>query len=194
MKVNETLKLLQGDQNCLLTDPWRFDSSILRENALTCKALTNLQLSNNFLVNELINEKVVKIIEAIPRNNSKPDLRIRRYQALDFCATENIDHNETSEGQTIFTQTLKQFKTNDYKHMIKKDLSYNDRPFKAYFVGESSIDDGGPLRETFDFMLRELQSISLPVLIPTSNNVSKTGEMRDCWTLNPSCGTGTYAE
>jgi hypothetical protein len=194
MKVNETLKLLQGDNNCLLTDPWRFDSSSLRENALTCKALNSLQLSNNFLVNELIMEKLEKIIEDIARGDGRPDLHIKRYAGLEFCDSGKVDHNETADGQTIFTQTLVQFKKLDYRHMKKKDLDRNDRPFKAYFVGESSIDDGGPLRETFDFMIGELQSASLPVLVPTSNNTAKMGEMQDCWILNPTCGTGKYAE
>jgi hypothetical protein len=40
--MNENLKLLQGENNCYVTDPWRFDFSQFRENSLTCKPLDSL--------------------------------------------------------------------------------------------------------------------------------------------------------
>jgi hypothetical protein len=32
----------------------------------------------------------------------------------------------------------------------------NDRAMRVYFRGEGAIDDGGPLRETYEFMCMEL--------------------------------------
>lgn len=82
-------------------------------------------------------------------------------------------------------------KSEGYKNFIKKGL--NDRAFRVYFRGEGSIDDGGPLRETFDFVCVELQTSSLPVLIPTANKASSHGEMQHLYYLNHNCGKGTYA-
>jgi hypothetical protein len=48
------------------------------------------------------------------------------------------------------------FKADKYDCFKKKGLRHDDRPFKVYFYGEGSIDDGGPLRETFDFVCTEL--------------------------------------
>lgn len=42
IKINEALKLLGSVDNCILADPWRFDTSKLRQDALTCKTLGNL--------------------------------------------------------------------------------------------------------------------------------------------------------
>ena len=44
-----------------------------------------------------------------------------------------------------------------------------DRAWNSKFVGEGSIDVGGPYRETFFEMCKELQSHALPLLLPTSN-------------------------
>lgn len=45
----------------------------------------------------------------------------------------------------------------------------DNRVFRANFKGESSIDAGGPYRETMENISRELCSSVLPVLIPTDN-------------------------
>jgi hypothetical protein len=39
LKINETLKIVEGGNNCLVLDPWRFDTGKLRKDALTCRAL-----------------------------------------------------------------------------------------------------------------------------------------------------------
>jgi len=51
--------------------------------------------------------------------------------------------------------TLKQTLSN-CKHENFRKKGLNDRAMKMYFRGEGSIDDGGPLRETYDFMCMEL--------------------------------------
>lgn len=76
----------------------------------------------------------------------------------------------------------------DYKNFQKSGL--NERAFKAHFRGEGSIDDGGPLRESYDFACVELQTSSLPLLIPTENKRAEHGEMRHCFILNHNCGKG----
>jgi hypothetical protein len=87
---------------------------------------------------------------------------------------------------------VKTFSQGGYKNFLKTGL--NERAFKAYFRGEGSIDDGGPLRESYDFACVELQTSTLPLLIPTSNNKNAHGEMRHCYILNHNCGKGQYAK
>jgi hypothetical protein len=105
-----------------------------------------------------------------------------------------LDNNETRRGKTIFTQVLKQLKPFDYKNLIKKDLTENQRPFRTYFISEGGVDDGGLMRETFAEICKELVTDSLPVLAPTANRSAGVGELRDCFVLNPNCGKGLYAE
>jgi hypothetical protein len=65
MRINETMKIMTKEDNCLVTDPWRFDFSNLRKNAITCQGLNNLQISNNFLINEIMQAKLEKILNTV---------------------------------------------------------------------------------------------------------------------------------
>jgi len=58
ISINEALKLMGSVDNCIVADPWRFDTSKLRQDALTCRSLGTLQVSNNFLLNEFMKTKV----------------------------------------------------------------------------------------------------------------------------------------
>lgn len=71
-------------------------------------------LSNNFLVNFHMNKKMEKMMDKIEANCDKPDLRVQRIAASRFAITGEVDHNEIAEGQTIFTQMLKQMKVKQF--------------------------------------------------------------------------------
>ena len=60
------------------------------------------------------------------------------------------------------------------------------------FNGESSIDVGGPYRETFVNMVKELEKGVVPLLIKTANNKTNAGENRNCFMLNPDSKTPTH--
>lgn len=66
--------------------------------------------------------------------------------------------------------------------------------FEAKFLGEGSIDVGGPFRETLTNVVAELESEHLPLLVKTANNKNDHGFMRECWTFNPSSNTPTHVE
>lgn len=51
-------------------------------------------------------------------------------------------------------------------------------------MSEGSYDSGGPYRELFDTICAELMSPVLPVLIPSQNQASEFGDLRNCWVLN----------
>ena len=57
---------------------------------------------------------------------------------------------------------------NKYKEWWRRD-TMDARVFRANFVGEHSVDAGGPYRECMENISRELTSSVLPVLIPTEN-------------------------
>ncbi|RHY02265.1 hypothetical protein DYB25_006813 [Aphanomyces astaci] len=53
------------------------------------------------------------------------------------------------------------------------------------FLGENSIDAGGPYRETLSQYCVELQSGQLPLLLPAPNGQHNVGRHRDAWVLHP---------
>ena len=58
--------------------------------------------------------------------------------------------------------------------------------FSIKFIGEGSIDAGGPYREALNSAWIELQSESLPLLIKSPNQKNDSGKYREKWILNPS--------
>jgi E3 ubiquitin-protein ligase HERC2 len=54
------------------------------------------------------------------------------------------------------------------------------------FLGENSIDAGGPYRETLSQYCAELQSSQLPLLLPSPNGQHNVGSHLDAWVLHPS--------
>ena len=66
--------------------------------------------------------------------------------------------------------------------------------WEAKFLGEGSIDAGGPFRESLSNLMEEIESDYLPLLVKTANNKNDHGFMRECWTLNPNSTTPTHAE
>lgn len=68
------------------------------------------------------------------------------------------------------------------------------RCWSASFVGEASIDAGGPFRDSLDNVTKEIESENLPLLIKTSNNRNDHGVNRDCFMINPSSRSPTHLE
>eukprot|EP00930_Biecheleria_cincta_P024703 TRINITY_DN17656_c0_g2_i1.p1 TRINITY_DN17656_c0_g2~~TRINITY_DN17656_c0_g2_i1.p1 ORF type:complete len:2961 (+),score=516.66 TRINITY_DN17656_c0_g2_i1:894-8885(+) len=66
-----------------------------------------------------------------------------------------------------------------------KTFRARDRAFEIKYVGEDGIDAGGLYNDFFSTISKELMSTQLPLLIPTPNARSNSGEHRDLWTLNP---------
>lgn len=62
----------------------------------------------------------------------------------------------------------------------------SDRPFEVKYEGEAGIDAGGLYRDFYSASARELMSAQLPLLIPTPNCSSNSGDNRDAWTVSPS--------
>lgn len=62
---------------------------------------------------------------------------------------------------------------------------------KIVFRGENVEGEGGPYRQFFTDISKELQGV-LPLLIPCPNAQSKVGNNRDKWILTPSCDSSLH--
>ena len=59
------------------------------------------------------------------------------------------------------------------------------RPFTVRFTGEGAADCGGPMRDALTNVCDELMHTVLPLLIPTSNYISKVEPNPESYKLNP---------
>lgn len=76
--------------------------------------------------------------------------------------------------------------------MKKNDAE--SQPWRITFVGEGSIDAGGPYRESLTNMCEEMMSSFLPLFVPSQNNKNDHGMNRDCWTINPAATSPVHLE
>ena len=119
--------------------------------------------------------------DAKPSSNMK--VKVNRMKASKFIGKGKPDH--TGEF-TVFGQIYQYFKTAGF-HSFK--VAKDQNPFNVGFIGEASIDAGGPYREAVSQMCTELQSGALPLLIPSPNQKNDSGQFREKWVLNPSANS-----
>ena len=119
------------------------------------------------------------------------DCTINRNKASVFAVDGKVDHDGTA---TCFGQFFQQLKANDPKFTNFRQQGVEARCWSANFVGEASIDAGGPFRDSLDNVTKELESDVLPLLIKTSNNRNDHGSNRDCFMINPSSRSPTHLE
>lgn len=75
-----------------------------------------------------------------------------------------------------------------------RQTGLDSRCWSADFIGEGSIDAGGPFRESLDNLATEVMTDAVPLLLKTSNNRNDHGSNRDCYLLNPSSRSPTHLE
>jgi E3 ubiquitin-protein ligase HERC2 len=126
-------------------------------------------------------------VNSLEVSTDKRDIPINRLRSLRFFDSGKCDH--TGE-YTVFGQCFKSLSAKKYFPMMVNNST--DRAWNSKFIGEGSIDVGGPYRETFFEMCRELQSHALPLLLKTSNHKNDFGEHRDKWIPNPSSTSPTH--
>eukprot|EP00331_Platyophrya_macrostoma_P025521 CAMPEP_0176435218 /NCGR_PEP_ID=MMETSP0127-20121128/17175_1 /TAXON_ID=938130 /ORGANISM="Platyophrya macrostoma, Strain WH" /LENGTH=834 /DNA_ID=CAMNT_0017818171 /DNA_START=562 /DNA_END=3067 /DNA_ORIENTATION=+ len=124
-----------------------------------------------------------KLLAKDAKSSSNPKIKVNRMKASKFIQKGKPDH--TGEF-TVFGQIYQHFKNAGYScFKIAKDQN----PFTVQFVGEASIDAGGPYREAVSQLCTELQSGALPLLIPSPNQKNDSGQFREKWVLNPSANS-----
>jgi hypothetical protein len=72
--------------------------------------------------------------------------------------------------------------------------STDDRCWRANFVGEGSIDAGGPFRDSLSNICDELESEFLPLLVKTPNNRNVHGFNRECYLPNGESNNPSHHE
>ena len=65
-----------------------------------------------------------------------------------------------------------------------EDLRLPARAWKVKLIGEGADDAGGVFDDTITEMCQELESGTVPLLIPTPNAKNESGNNRDRWDLD----------
>ena len=132
---------------------------------------------------------IKKIADSLPTSYNEPDVQFNRRLIMHKKDKGKVDHR----GEwTMFGCAMKKLKDTNYESLRKASSNY--KAWRAWFVGEGSADGGGPFRESLTNISREIQSMVLPLLIPTQNNKNDHGLYRDCWTINPSSNSPSHLE
>ena len=132
---------------------------------------------------------VNEIISGLEINDYEPTVEYNRRE-IQLKKDSNLVDNY---GEwTIFGKTMTTLKNSSYSSLEIDDL--NKKAWKAVFVGEGSVDAGGPYREALTNLISELYTPCLPLLVPTQNQKNDHGFGRDLWTLNPSSDSPTHLE
>ncbi|CAI2362161.1 unnamed protein product [Moneuplotes crassus] len=156
---------------------------------------TEVSLYHTFVNSKDLIFQIVKkmylnmIYKTLKSQVGQPEIKYDRIAMQEKKERELVDHNAE---WTVFAKTMNMCKNKDYA-CLRVDKS-NKSAWKAKFLGEGSIDEGGPYRETISNICDELHSQYLPLLIPTQNNKNDHGFGRDLWTLNPSATSPIHLE
>ena len=126
------------------------------------------------------------------------ELKINRFKVKKFIEKGKPD---ILGEHTVFGQIFQFLRTYPFKIFRKKkpdskniNSERNSKLFNASFLGEASIDAGGPYRECLTSAYSELQSSSLSLFIPTPNQKNDSGSFREKWTVNPGAVSSTELE
>ena len=153
----------------------------LAYNFLRCKNLA-LPSSKDKILDKMIEQR---------GGYGVPDCRVNRNRASVFATEGKVDHDGT---ETIFGQCWQICKNYNSNYTMFIQRGVDSRCWYANFIGEGSIDVGGPFRDSLDNIIAELESEALPLLIKSSNNRNDHGSNRDCFILNPSARSPTHLE
>jgi len=73
-------------------------------------------------------------------------------------------------------------------------IAAGNRLYTCIFMGERSIDAGGPYRESWSMYAQELMSNALPLFVRSPNGRHGVGYNRDKWLPNPGSNSSTHTE
>ena len=137
------------------------------------------------------NELIKYYLEKTAADHEVSELKINRMKVRRFIDKGKPDH--TGE-YTVFGHIFQYLKNKSFKIFKKKEGGNNNKMFNVTFVGEASIDAGGPYREALTQACTELQSAVLPLFIPSPNQKNESGLLREKWIINPSAKSTTHLE
>lgn len=187
---------LEFNRNFLLTIPFVIlDEEMIKEVTGGKTEIKGETLSILFMISKSMafrgikNSYIKKVADSLPSNYDEPTCEINRMLVKHKRDKGKVD----DRGEwSIFGTVFKKVKDTVYKSLQKSSSS--SKAWRANFTGEGSIDGGGPFRESIENIIDELQSATLPLLIPTQNNKNDHGLNKDCWTINPSSTSPHHLE
>jgi len=91
--------------------------------------------------------------------------------------------------KSVFGQLFSQLRLNKYETYRGRK---NQQMFNVTFLGEGSVDVGGPYRECVANMSADLMSKNTPLFIPSPNKRNDVGLNREKWVINPSCTSSLH--
>jgi len=140
---------------------------------------------------------IYEILDKMSVQGSQPSVNIDRLKVA--AKKEKAENSPTNGAQSntidsaILTQTMfgiafQQLKNTNPLYLRQKKPGGAEPHFgiKIVFKGEHVQGEGGPYRQFFTDVGKELQG-TLPLLIPCPNASQGLGENRDKWVINPSC-------
>lgn len=137
------------------------------------------------------NELIKYYLEKTASEYETTEIKINRLKVRKFIEKGKPDH--TGEF-TIWGNIFQFIKSKSFKIFKKKEGGNNGKLFNVTFVGEASIDAGGPYREAITQAMGELQSSAVPLFIPSPNQKNESGLFREKWVVNPSSKSTTHLE
>ena len=144
-----------------------------------------------FIFYEIKSEMIKLYLSKSARDFQVNELKFNRNKVRKFVDKGVCDYNGESTMFGLMYQYLKNMSTDVFK---KKEGGNNAKMFNAGFVGEASIDVGGPFREALSQAWSEMQSPILPLLIPSPNQKHNQGLFREKWIINPSAKTTVHLD
>jgi len=86
--------------------------------------------------------------------------------------------------RSVFGQLFTQMRTKSYDTLKGRKAQ---QMFSVTFLGEGSVDVGGPYRECITAMCADLMSSATPLFLPCPNSKNGVGLNREKFVLNPGC-------
>ena len=93
-----------------------------------------------------------------------------------------VEGSELSTSKMSYRKSVLFQTWTELKKIHPIHLRQADRAFYVHFIGERSIDVGGPYRELLTQIVAEMNSER--VVIPSANNIEKVGPFQDCMIPN----------
>ena len=140
---------------------------------------------------EIKNDIIKSHLENTSVNVQSFDLKINRMKVKKFIEKGVPDH---LGEHTIFGQMFQHLRQYSFKIFRKKEGGNSCKIFNVQFLGEASIDAGGPYRECISQAIGELQSPALPLLIQSPNQKNEAGTFREKWIVNPGSCSASHIE
>jgi len=118
----------------------------------------------------------------------RPSLRITVNRMKAVKSKEN--RAKDPDGlHSVFGQMYTQLRSNNPGDFRGKKAQ---QMFQVTFLGEGSIDVGGPYRECIANLSADLMSENTPLFIPCPNRKNAVGLNREKFVINPSCQSATH--